>query len=148
MSCGVGCRRGSYPELLWLWRKPAAGAPIRPLAWELPYTAGVVLKSKNKKPPTQTKKTTYFTILRTFKLRLDHYLPHHSCKYSKASLHTKCTKWPDEMLSGLQVWVGPGENCSSPAHCCSKHTDTLTQSAVFAPKPVYVCCTLMHKPMK
>ena len=36
MSCGVGHRCGSDPELLWLWRRPAAIAPIRPLAWEPP----------------------------------------------------------------------------------------------------------------
>ena len=29
VSCGVGCRRGSDPELLWLWRRLAATAPIR-----------------------------------------------------------------------------------------------------------------------
>ena len=40
MSCGVGCIRGSDPELLWLWRRPVATAPIRPLAWEPPYAAG------------------------------------------------------------------------------------------------------------
>ena len=34
MSCGVGCRCGSDPELLWLWRRPVAMAPIRLLAWE------------------------------------------------------------------------------------------------------------------
>ena len=32
------------PALLWLWRRPAAAAPIRPLAWEPPYAAGVALK--------------------------------------------------------------------------------------------------------
>ena len=37
VSYGVGRRRGSDPELLWLWRRPAATAPIRPLAWEPPY---------------------------------------------------------------------------------------------------------------
>ena len=39
MSCGVGHRRGSGPALLWLWlwHRPAATAPIRPLAWESPY---------------------------------------------------------------------------------------------------------------
>ena len=37
MSCGVGRRQGSDPELLWLWCKQAAIAPIRPLAWEPPY---------------------------------------------------------------------------------------------------------------
>ena len=40
MSCGVGCRRGSDPELLWLWRRPVATAPIQPLAWEPPHAAG------------------------------------------------------------------------------------------------------------
>ena len=36
MSYGVGRRRGSDPVLLWLWCRPAAVAPIRPLAWEPP----------------------------------------------------------------------------------------------------------------
>ena len=45
MSYGVGCRRSSDPELLWLWCEPAAVAPTRPLAWEPPYAAGVALKT-------------------------------------------------------------------------------------------------------
>ena len=51
MSCGVGCRRGLDPELLWLWRRPVATALIRPLAWEPPYAAVVALKKQkiNKK---------------------------------------------------------------------------------------------------
>ena len=50
MSCGVGCRSGSDPELLWLWRRLVATAPIRPLAWELPYAAGAALeRQKDKK---------------------------------------------------------------------------------------------------
>ena len=40
MSCGVGHRCGTDPVLLWLWRRPVATAPIRPLAWEPPYAAG------------------------------------------------------------------------------------------------------------
>ena len=40
VSCGVSCRRGSDPTLLWLWRRPVATAPIRPLAWESPYATG------------------------------------------------------------------------------------------------------------
>ena len=31
---------------LWLWRRPAAAAPIQLLAWELPYAAHVALKRK------------------------------------------------------------------------------------------------------
>ena len=36
MNCGVGYIQGSDSELLWLWCRPAAAAPIRPLVWELP----------------------------------------------------------------------------------------------------------------
>ena len=32
-----------------LWRRLAAGIPIRPLAWELPCATGAALKKKNKK---------------------------------------------------------------------------------------------------
>ena len=39
MSCGVGRRQSSDPVLL--WRRPVATAPIRALAWELPYAMGV-----------------------------------------------------------------------------------------------------------
>ena len=54
MNCGVGRRRGSDLVLLWLWRRLAAIAPIRPLAWEPPYAAGAPLekakRQKKKKP--------------------------------------------------------------------------------------------------
>ena len=50
MSCGVRCRRGLDPELLWLWRRPVATALIRPLAWEPPYAVGAALeKAKRQK---------------------------------------------------------------------------------------------------
>ena len=49
MSCGVGHRRGSDPVLLWLWWRLAATAPIGPLAWEPPYTAGAALKIQKTK---------------------------------------------------------------------------------------------------
>ena len=53
MSCGVGHRRsGSVPVLLWLWGRPAATAPIRPLAWEPPYTTDAASeKTKKAYPP-------------------------------------------------------------------------------------------------
>ena len=44
VSCGVGCRRASDPDLLWLWHRPAAIAPIGPLAWEPPYATGAALE--------------------------------------------------------------------------------------------------------
>jgi len=49
VSCSVGCRCGSDPELLWLWCRLAATTPIGPLAWEPPYAAGVALEKTKKK---------------------------------------------------------------------------------------------------
>ena len=49
MSCGVGCRRGSDPALLWLWRRRMATAPIGPLAWEPPYAAGAAQEIAKRK---------------------------------------------------------------------------------------------------
>ena len=46
VSCSVGHRRGSDLALLWLWCRPAAVAPIRPLAWKLPYATGAAMKRK------------------------------------------------------------------------------------------------------
>lgn len=56
LSYGVGRRHGSDPTWLWLWYRLAAAALICPLAWELPYAAGVALESK-KKPKTKTNNT-------------------------------------------------------------------------------------------
>ena len=47
VSCGVGCRCSLEP--MWLWQMPAHIAQIQPLAWELPYAAGMVLKRKKKR---------------------------------------------------------------------------------------------------
>ena len=44
MSCGVVCRCGSDPALLWLWDWLAAAALIGPLAWEPPYSSGAAQK--------------------------------------------------------------------------------------------------------
>ena len=49
MSCGVGCKSGLDPALLWLWHRPVATAPIRPLAWEPLYAAGVALEKTKRK---------------------------------------------------------------------------------------------------
>ena len=42
MSCGIGLRHG--PDCALLWCRLAATALIQPLAWELPYAAGVAIK--------------------------------------------------------------------------------------------------------
>ena len=39
---------GSALLWLWLWHRPAATAPIQPLAWEPPYATGAALKKKKK----------------------------------------------------------------------------------------------------
>ena len=49
MSCGVGHRHSSDSALLWLWCRLATTAPIRPVAWEPPYTVGAALKDQKKK---------------------------------------------------------------------------------------------------
>jgi len=56
VSCGVGCRLGSDPELLWLWCRPVATAPIQPLAWEFPYATGAAQEIATT-TTTTTKKT-------------------------------------------------------------------------------------------
>ena len=48
-SLGVDGRHGSDPMLLWLWCRPAAVAPVGPLAWEPPYALGAALKKQKKK---------------------------------------------------------------------------------------------------
>jgi len=49
MSCGVRCRHGSDPELLWLWRRLAATAPTGPLALGTFVCQGCGPKKKKKK---------------------------------------------------------------------------------------------------
>ena len=56
MSCGVGCRHGSYPALLCLWHRPAATALIRPLAWELPCAAGAAGEMAKRQKKKKKKK--------------------------------------------------------------------------------------------
>ena len=48
MCFGVVHRHVLDLVLLWLWNRPAATAPIRPLAWETIYTTGVALKGPKK----------------------------------------------------------------------------------------------------
>ena len=74
MSFGVGCRLGLDPSLLWLWRRPVATPPIRPLAWEPSYavTAAQEMakrqKKKKKKRLLYTKAKIYVHIKIIYKL--------------------------------------------------------------------------------
>ena len=48
VSCGVGCRCGLVPALLWLWCRPAAIDLIQLLVWESPsYAMGAALKRQD-----------------------------------------------------------------------------------------------------
>ena len=48
MSCGIGHRCCSNPELLWLWHRQAATALIQPLTWEPPNAKGAAQKRPKK----------------------------------------------------------------------------------------------------
>ena len=66
MSCGAGCRYSSDPVLLWLWCRPVATAPIRPLTWEPPYAVTAALektKKKKKKKNLQIKNEYLLNLL-------------------------------------------------------------------------------------
>ena len=56
MSCGIGCRHGSDPTLMWLRHRLVATAVIRPLAWEPPYAAETALEMAKRQKQTNKKK--------------------------------------------------------------------------------------------
>jgi len=72
------------PELLWLWRRLAATALIRPLAWEPPYAAGaaqeMAKKTKKKKKKRERERETLvqplWKIVWSFLRKLNLELPH------------------------------------------------------------------------
>ena len=45
--------------LLWLWRRLAAVALVRPLAWEPPYATGAALENTKRQKKKQKQKTVY-----------------------------------------------------------------------------------------
>jgi len=101
--------------LLWLWCRPVATAPIRPLAWEPPYAAGVAQeiakrqKDKKKKEINQQTSWCRYSLRgkKYYKLLLLQRKPNssqHTCHNSMlialsnwTSLVSKCMDW----LSGL-----------------------------------------------
>ena len=81
------------PELLWLWCRPAAAAPIQLLAWELPYAMGGALKRQQtktilssilKRKPRSIKSspsvhcTVYLTLSKIF---LSYFSPHFNVSF-------------------------------------------------------------------
>src|SRR5512135_3193259 len=57
VSCGVGCRRGSDPVLLWLWRRPVATAPIQPPSLGTSICLGSGPRDSNNNNNKKDKKT-------------------------------------------------------------------------------------------
>ena len=49
MNCGVGHRHSLDLVLLWLWRRPAPTAWIRPLAWKPLHAVSAALKGQKTK---------------------------------------------------------------------------------------------------
>ena len=49
MSCGIGCRRGLYLALLWLWAEAGSCSSYLTPGLGLPYATDVALKKKKKK---------------------------------------------------------------------------------------------------
>ena len=70
MSYGVGLRHNSDPAWLWLWHRPVATAPIRPLAWEPPYAMGVAPGKRQK----DKKKRNYYECLRAYLNIIDEFI--------------------------------------------------------------------------
>jgi len=69
-NCSHQSRRCSLDLVLpWLWCRPASVAPIRPLAWEPPYSAGVALKrpkAKKKKEIVHSKSDLHMVTVHVY----------------------------------------------------------------------------------
>ena len=70
VSCGVGCRHGSDPVLLWLWCRPTAAALVRPLTWEPPYAVSVALKGQETKTKTKQQQNPKKLKILSFSFRM------------------------------------------------------------------------------
>ena len=100
-SCGVCHRRCSDSELLWLWCRLEATAPIRPLSWETPYAMGVAqeMAKRQKTKQNKTKQTNKKT-----KMRVTSHTGHsgyHEYVYKQQILERV---WRKRNL--LTLWVG------------------------------------------
>ena len=70
MSGGVGRRQSLDPELLWLWCRPAATAPVQPLAWEPPHAVGAALEMAKRPKKKKIRKESEKDSLPLFSLSL------------------------------------------------------------------------------
>ena len=68
--------------LLWLWYRPAAAAPIQPLAWELPYAESVALKRHKNKISNSNASQAISS--RIHLLMFNHIQPYHQLSFLSA----------------------------------------------------------------
>ena len=95
--------------LLWLWYRPAAVAPVRPLAWE-PLHAGAALKSKRKGIVFSSFVLTCIGMLN---------MPTLGAQYSLGSCPPEVPACPSCTQSltafSLLSWLAPCKGCFNPA---------------------------------
>ena len=112
------------PTLLWLWCRPAATAPIQPLAWELPYAVGAVLKRQKKEKEVEA--LEWWTKLASHPSSSSSYLmlsPFISLSFS--SPHVRC--------KSAKKWCP----------CVNRHVDELLQECLGASSPqVQMSCVM------
>ena len=117
-SCSVGHRYSSDPMLLWLWCSLAAVAPVQPLAWELPYTTGILkikIFLKNNKIGVPVMMQWKRIRLGTMKLWVR----------SLASLSGLRIPHCCDLWCRLQLWLGSGMAVAVAGSCSSDLTPSL-----------------------
>ena len=124
MSCGLRHRRSSDPVFLWLWHRPAATAPIRPLAWEPPYVEGGALKRQKKEeeisetgwaqacPPCPSSGFSGTPGMRAWH---PHLAPPHTNRLEGRGSSHQAGSSPREINTGVGIPAGPTQLQPSPA---------------------------------
>ena len=120
MSCGVDHRCGLDLALLGLWRRPAATAPIEPLAWEPPYAVGAALKRQKTKKKNWSCGINevillllqFIIVLFDLEIRIGSFICALSCKRSCTQNYFFLTL-EGEYLK-MKVWEFPFTQCSEP----------------------------------
>ena len=132
VSCSGRRRHGLDPVWLWLWPRLAAGALIRPLAWEVPYAVGAPLKSKKGKEkkeflglddhiciselwPQECRKTNHLTRRSVDPKSFDSPLPRTTAQLMEAVLDWQLCKLPP---LGSRLWVGSGLHMTGSMDVC------------------------------
>ena len=156
MSCGIGQRRSSDPMLLWLWCRPAATTPIRPLAWDPPYVSGAAPPKKNQKKTN--KKESYlspsYLFLKSYQVP-NYFSPIIPVSGKFSMLFCTCTILFISFISLFKPSLHLGELCTPSCSlssfdihpCPAKYVDILSHfqlrsrsSSAPAPHPAFPAC--------